>query len=94
MDLLMNDLSLHGQFRSTDEFIGSVDKLMEIRRFVRRAGREFYCHRGMHYAQVTGEQTMQQAIQDMPLAKQRAWMQWITNTSLHWQSDRLHSADH
>lgn len=90
----MNDLSLHGQFNSTGDFISSVDRLMEIRRVVRRAGREFFCHSGLHHAQVTDDRTMPQVIQDMPLPKRRAWMQWITRTNLHWQSDRLHTGDH
>lgn len=89
----MNDLSLHGQFSSAGDFISSIDRLMEIRKVVHRAGREFYCHAGLHHAQVTEDRTMPQVIQDMPLPKQRAWMQWITKTSLHWQNDRLHSGD-
>lgn len=89
----MNDLSIHGQFNSAGDFISSVDRLMEIRGVVRRAGREFYCHHGLHHARVTDDRTMPQVIQEMSHPKRMAWMQWITKTSLHWQNDRLHSGD-
>ena len=94
LDFLINDLSLHGQFNSTAEFLHSVDVLMEIRKVIRLAGKEFYCHHGLHNAQVTRNTSMPQAITEMPVEKRRAWMQWLTKTGPHWQDDRKHSTDH
>ena len=93
MDFLVNDLSLHGQFSSAADFIGSVDALMAIRQAIRRSGRDLFCHRGMRDAQVTADLTMPQAVQGMPANKRRAWLQWLTNEGPHWQDERQHSSD-
>lgn len=93
MDFVINDLSIHGQFHSPSDFFSSVETLMGIRQSIRRAGRELFCHRGLKDAQVTSAQTMVQVIQSMPLAKQRAWMQWLTKEGPYWQDSRLHTSD-
>lgn len=92
MNFLMNDLSIHGQFHSASQFLTSVDALMVIRRAIRRAGRELFCHRGLRDAQVTADLTMPQAIHGMPPEKKRAWLQWITREGPHWEDDRQHTS--
>jgi hypothetical protein len=87
---LLNDLSLHGQFNSANDFVTSIDVLMSIRQTIRATGRELYCNRDLGSAQVTAELKMQQAIQGMPLEKRRPWMQWITQTGPYWADGREH----
>ncbi len=89
----MNDLSVHGQFHGADEFFGAVDKLMEIRREIKRLGSELFCHRGVAAAQVTADVTMPQVIQGMPFEKQRAWIQWLTKQGPYWMDARQHGED-
>jgi len=89
----MNDLSIHGQFHTAGEFFGAVEKLMEIRREIKRVGSELFCHRGMATTQVTAHVTMPQAIQGMPLEKQRAWIQWLTRLGPYWMDVRQHGED-
>jgi hypothetical protein len=93
VDFVINDLSIHGQFNTPNEFFSSVEILMGIRQEIRRAGRELLCHRGLKDAQVTSAHTMPQAIQCMPAAKQRAWMQWLTKEGPYWQDSRQHTSD-
>lgn len=51
----MNELSVHGQFATTNDFFVSVETVMMIRAAIQQAGRELYCHRNLAHAQVTAE---------------------------------------
>jgi len=93
VQFLVNDLSLHGQFRAPVEFFESVDVLMSIRQRIRRAGWELFCHREMVHAQVTPELTMPQVIQYMRHEKRIAWMQWLTRLGPYWSDERKHGDD-
>jgi hypothetical protein len=93
MGFLMNDLSIHGQFSTVQEFARSVDVLMAIRQAIRRAGSELFCHRELKDAQVTAALTMQRAIQAMSPEKRRAWMQWLTQLGPYWTDERRHTTD-
>ena len=89
----MNDFSIHGQFNSANEFSTSVETLMTIRRAIRQAGRELFCHRSLRNAQVTADLTMPQAIQAMPREKRQAWIHWLTRLGPYWMDDRQHGDD-
>jgi hypothetical protein len=89
----MNELSFHGQFRSTSDFYSSVEALVEIRQAIRRAGKELFCHRDLAHAQVTAKLVMAQAIQGMSRAKQQAWIQWLTRVGPYWVDERRHGDD-
>ena len=93
MDFLLNDLSLHGQFNTTNEFHDAVDTVMKIRTAIRRAGRELFCHRNLANAQVTANQTMPQAIQSMEHSARQAWIQWLTKRGPFWVEQRQHAED-
>jgi hypothetical protein len=58
MDFLLNELSVHGQFVTQDDFYAAVDRIMTIRTAIRHAGRELYCHRSLANAKVTVEQAL------------------------------------
>lgn len=90
MQFLMNELSLHGQFSSSADFVSAVDSVMEIRQAIRTAGRELFCHPSMAAAQVTADCSMQQAIQWMPREKRQAWIQWLTRLGPYWTDEREH----
>ncbi len=89
----MNERSLHGQFNSPDEFFVSVETVMAIRQAIQQAGRELFCHRSMSCGNVTGDCTMQQAIQKMPREKGRAWIQWLSRRGPYWSDQQEHDAD-
>ncbi len=89
----MNDLSIHGQFDTLDEFSGAVKTLMKIRSAIGRAGSRFSCHRDLAHAQVTREATMHKAIQSMSIEERRAWIQWLTKGGPFWEDDRQHAPD-
>lgn len=93
MDLLVNDLSLHGQFPDVTSFRCSVQRVMEIRRIARRYGRELHCHRKILYAEVTSTMTMPQAVQMLTLEERRSLLQWLTQHGPFWEDARNHQSD-
>lgn len=93
MDFLINERSFHGQFHAMDEFHDSVEKIMLIRREIKRVGSELFCHRSVIDASITPEIGMRQAVQGMSTDRRRAWMQWLTQTGPYWLDERQHSED-
>ena len=92
MDLLVNDLSLHGQFADLAAFRESIRRVMSIRAIARRHRRALYCHRGLVNGQVTPQETMPGAVKALPLEEQRAIMAWLSQQGPFWDDDRLHDA--
>ncbi len=90
MDLLVNDLSLHGQFSNLDSFRVSLGQVMKIREIARRNGRAVYCHRNLVNGQVTAQARMPAAVKSMPLDAQRAIMGWLSQQGPFWDDDRQH----
>lgn len=93
LELLTNDLSIHGQFHDIPTFRIALKQLMAIRNVAKRYGREVYCHRNMASVQVMPNVYMQQAIQGLPIDDRRAVMQWLTRHGPFWEDERLHGKD-
>ena len=93
LELLTNDLSIHGQFHDIPTFRIALKQLMAIRNVAKRYGREVYCHRNMASVQVMPNVYMQQAIQGLPIDDRRAVMQWLTRRGPFWEDERLHGED-
>ena len=93
MELLFNDLSLHGQFRDAREFEESIGHVMEMREIARRFGRDLSCLRSVAYARVVGDMPMQQAVQFLGRSAQSALMAWLTREGPFMEDIRLHGGD-
>ena len=93
MELLFNDLSIHGQFPDVAAFRGAIGRVMEMRELARRYGRELQCHRNVARAQVTRDLSMPQAIQGLSKNKRRALMQWLARSGPFWEDSRRHGGD-
>lgn len=91
MDLLVNDLSLHGQFADLDAFRESIRKVMQIRAIAQRYLRAVYCHRSLVNKQVTPLDTVPAAVRALPLEEQRALMIWLSQHGPFWDDDREHA---
>lgn len=90
MDLLVNDLSLHGQFPDLATFRESIRRIMLIREISRRHKQALYCHRGLANGQVTPGERMSAAVRSLPLDEQRAVMAWLCQHGPFWDDDRQH----
>ncbi len=93
VELLLNDLSFHGQFPDIPTFRGAVERLLKIREVGKRFGRELSCHRSLLQAQVTRSEGMQQAIQKFARDERRVLMLWLTRQGPFWEDIRQHTRD-
>ena len=93
MELLVNDLSLHGQFPDAAEFQAAIQRVMSIRASALRFGHALYCHRNLAQKQVTSSMGFQQAIQGFNRNEQRVVMQWITQQGPFWEDAQEHNED-
>lgn len=90
MELLVNDLSLHGQFEDIDTFRRSIARMLAIRKIAQRFGRALHCHRSMAHAKITKTMTMPQAVQCLSLDERRILLHWITQNGPFWEDARNH----
>jgi hypothetical protein len=93
MEVLLNELSLHGQFASVQAFQSAIDTVMLARSKMRQFGGELRCHRNLTQAQVTHEISLQQAVSQLDRNKRGALMSWITKEGPFWEDSRQHDAD-
>lgn len=93
VDLLFNELSVHGQFPDVATFKVSIDRMMGIRSVIRRFGLDLYCHRNVANRQVTPDRIMPQVIGALDRNSQRALMGWLTRHGPFWEDVREHSGD-
>ncbi|MCY3537929.1 MAG: hypothetical protein OXI08_03455, partial [Cyanobacteria bacterium MAG IRC4_bin_6] len=95
MDLLFNDLSIHGQFHDVDSFHKSLERLMKMRAIAKRFGREVYCNSNLVNTSPGQRLQMQKAIHQLSDDnKRRLVMRWLTNGPF-WDApgERKHSGD-
>ncbi len=93
MELLINDLSIDGQFYDLSTFRGAISRVMTMRETARQFGRELHCHRNVAHAQVTREMSMQQAIQTFDRDQRLSVVQWFTKNGPFWEDARGHGPD-
>ena len=94
MELIFNDLSIHGQFRDLMTFRVAIKRVMYLRQIAHQFGRELYCHRNVANAQVTPTSTMQQVVQrTLNRDQTRSLMQWLNHHGPFWEDVRQHGGD-
>jgi hypothetical protein len=93
LELLVNDLSIDGQFPDIATFREAIERIMQMRKVAHRFGCELQCHRNVACAQVTRRLTMQQAINLFAWDQKQALMQWLTRHGPFWEDARVHSPD-
>ena len=93
MELLANELSIHGQFYDLGAFRSALMRVMGIRRTAQRYGRELHCHRKILNAQVTQSMSLPQVIQSWTMDERQSVMQWLTRHGPFWEDERRHGPD-
>ncbi len=94
MDLLANELSVHGQFHDVAGFRDALQRLMAVRTTARRFGRDIQCNRGFLNTAPVADMPMQQAIGNLGAdAQKRAIMSWLTRGGPFWDDLREHGED-
>ncbi len=92
MELLANDLSIHGQFHDLPSFRAALARLMAIRASARRFGREVYCQRAFVAVEAQPGVPLQQTLGRLGESERRAVMQWLTHRGPFWDDLRQHGA--
>ena len=94
MELLANDLSIHGQFHDMAAFRDALINLMAVRTVAKRFGRELQCHGKFLSTEPIQGVTMQQAIGNFMIeSERRAIMVWLTRFGPFWDDERRHQED-
>lgn len=94
MEFLVNDLSIHEQFRNPAEFRDALVELMTIRSTAKRFGREIHCHREFMHSKPIPDMPLQQAIGNFKEeSERRAVMAWLGRSGPFWEDIRQHGKD-
>lgn len=93
MDILLNELSLHGQFDTIEDFKKSITIVMLAREKLKQFDRELHCYRNLMQAQVGNDFNLQQAINRFDTNKKRAILSWLTQKGPFWDDSRAHDAN-
>ena len=93
MNFLVNDLSIHGQFREQVAFHNAIARLMTMRSVAQRFELELRCHRALLNRNPMPDMTMQQALGQLANDERRAVMGWLTRHGPFWDDLRQHSDD-
>lgn len=93
MDILANDLSIHGQFHDLRSFRDAFGRLMKMCAAARSAGHEIQCHRALLAVEALPGVPMQQALQQLAVNERRSAMSWLTRVGPFWDDLRRHGSD-
>lgn len=92
MDILANDLSIHGQFHDIGSFRKAFRCLMKMRAAARSAGYEIQWHRALAGDALPGV-PMLQALQQLHVNERRSAMSWLNRVGPFWDDLRRHGRD-
>lgn len=93
MDFLVNDLSLHGQYASSEAFLEALDVILGCRAAIQRNRHALRCHRELSQARATGGDSFRDIVRRHPdLNKRRAILSWLDKDGPFWDDDPVHGA--
>ena len=84
MELLLNDLSVHGQFSSIPDFREAVHRIMRLRQAVSEQRRQLYVRRDILNRPAVAMESMQNALQRLSRDEKRAILGWIDKNGPFW----------
>ncbi|MYD91366.1 MAG: hypothetical protein F4Y08_13690 [Caldilineaceae bacterium SB0662_bin_9] len=93
MDLLLNDLSIHGQFQHLSLFRDALERIMLMRNAARRFGRDLYTQRVDVNRSVNPATTVFHAIQQFPSNEKRAILSWLQQRGPFWEDGLVQFSD-
>lgn len=93
MDLLLNDLSIHGQFEHSESFQDSLKRIMLMRRIADVFGRDVYVHQTDLNQPISSTSTVHDAIQEFLQDQKMAFLGWLRKRGPFWDVGMVHSPD-
>ena len=94
MDLLLNDLSLHGQFPDAHAFQEAIGRIMEMNAIARRFRRRLYTRRDIIKRRVHAALLLREATQQLTGSQRTAFLSWVTKAGPFWEDYPRHDSDH
>ena len=91
MELLLNDLSIHGQFHTVAEFRESVGRIINMRKLAHKFEREIHCHRNIINRLIDNSTTVFEAIQTFTREEKRMFLSWLTRQGPFWDDVPHHN---
>lgn len=92
MEIIFNELSLHGQFGDLSVFRESMGRVMRMRQEARRYGVEVRCHRNTVNAEVATGRSLVAAVHRMGREDRSALLQWMTRAGPFWTDAPRHGS--
>ena len=93
MDLLANELSVHGQFREDGSFWAAIERLMKMRTVAQRYDNEVHCGRRFLEVEPRPGVSLQAALRAVGHDELRPFLSWLTRSGPFWDDSRHHSPD-
>ena len=90
MDLLLNDLSIEGQFPDARSFCAALDRIVEMRNVARGFGSDLYCRQNIARICINPSTSVREAL---PREKKSAFMLWLNRQGPFWDDARKHGSD-
>ena len=93
MELLLNDLSLHGQFPDLTAFRKAIQLVMSLRSVASGFGHQLHSHRNILNGRVNPTMSLHEALQALSKDEKRSILQWLTRKGPFWEDMAQHSPD-
>ena len=93
MELIVNDLSIHGQFLHVSAFREAFKQILKARNLARRIGKELVSHREFVCRHISPTTTVFEAIQTFNRDEKRAILGWLTRQGPFWEDRPAHSVE-
>lgn len=90
MELITNELSLHGQFPDTSKFLDALDRMMAMRSVARRYGFVISCSSTLLNRQALWDLDLRQVLNRVPESLKRTVFGWLTSQGPFWDVHQTH----
>lgn len=90
MEIIANELSLHGQFPDIPSFLKALGRMMDMRRVARQFGFVISCNSTLLNRHPVRELDIRQVLNRIPESQRRSVMLWITRQGPFWDIHRMH----
>lgn len=90
MELITNELSLHGQFSDISSFLEALGRMMTMRTVAQRYGCVISCKSTLLNRQPLWDLDMRQVLSRIPETQRRAVLLWLARQGPFWDVHRMH----
>lgn len=94
MDILLNELSVHGQYPSLPDFVPALRTVLACRSLIKEFGHVLRCNGTFLATKPTDRQSVRELVQSMEDKNlKHSILVWLTKDGPFWDADREHGLD-